>query len=114
MRSIPTNAYAPHVPRLTHRLLEWWRRPLRRAGTAQALAAMARAPQPGVSADELARVRARSAVIWGVGDRVLPLEDGRRTAAILHAPLWTIQGAGHLAPLSDPRPTARLIERLAR
>jgi pimeloyl-ACP methyl ester carboxylesterase len=53
-------------------------------------------------------------VIWGVGDRVLPLEDGRRTAAILHAPLWTIQGAGHLAPLSDPRPTARLIERLAR
>jgi pimeloyl-ACP methyl ester carboxylesterase len=49
MRSILRTAYAPHVPGLTHALSEWWRRPLRRPGTAQALASMARAPQPGVT-----------------------------------------------------------------
>jgi pimeloyl-ACP methyl ester carboxylesterase len=114
MRSILRTAYAPHVPGLTHRLIDWWRRPLRRAGTAQALAAMARAPQPGVTHAQLARVRVRSAVVWGAGDRVLPLEDGRRTAATLHAPLWVVPAAGHLAPISDPRPVARLILRLLR
>ena len=101
-------------PALTHRLIEWWRRPLRRPGTAQALAAMARAPQPGVTRAALAGLRVRSAVVWGAGDRVLPLEDGRRTAASLHAPLWIVPGAGHLAPISDPRPVARLILRLRR
>lgn len=50
-------------------------------------------------------------MIWGADDSVDSVTAGRRTAAILHAPLVLIPNVGHLSMLGDPRAVAAAIER---
>ena len=44
----------------------------------------------------------RSLVIWGAGDRMIPLETGRQMAAELGAPLVEVPHAGHMVVWEAP------------
>jgi pimeloyl-ACP methyl ester carboxylesterase len=52
-------------------------------------------------------------VVFGQHDTSVPVASGRRVAAILHAPMTVIPGAGHLTQITHPAAVAAVIERAA-
>jgi pimeloyl-ACP methyl ester carboxylesterase len=80
-------------------------------GTDAGLKQLAGGGIPGLTLDQLARLRVPRAVIWGADDTVDSVGSGRATAAALHTRLQTIPRAGHLSMLAQPRATARDILR---
>jgi hypothetical protein len=60
-------------------------------------------------------VRAPALVLWGRGDRIVPLSSGRQLAdAIPHARLVVLDDVAHCAMLEKPAETAALIIDFAR
>jgi pimeloyl-ACP methyl ester carboxylesterase len=60
-------------------------------------------------------VRAPALVLWGRGDRIVPLSSGRQLAdAIPHARLVVLDDVAHCAMLEKPADTAALILDFAR
>jgi pimeloyl-ACP methyl ester carboxylesterase len=114
MREIIRRAYSPDPVRVDGRELERWRRPLRVDGTEGALARMLSNGIQGLQPADLARVRVPATVVFGQHDSSVPVASGRRVAAILHAPLTIIPGAGHLSHISHPRAVAAVIARAAK
>ena len=58
----------------------------------------------------LGGVKTPTLVVWGRGDRVVPLECGERYArALLGARLHVVDGAGHFVDLEQPDTLARLV-----
>lgn len=106
------NAWGPHAPAFSHRVLAEFERPFRVAGTGDALLQLAGRGIPGVTAAGLARVRVPRAVVWGANDTVDSLASGRAAAAALHVRLDVIPHAGHVSMLVAPRAVAAAIARL--
>ncbi|MEZ5145137.1 MAG: alpha/beta hydrolase [Acidimicrobiales bacterium] len=48
-------------------------------------------------------------VVWGAGDPLFPIEQGRRTAELLHARFEVLDGVGHLPPAEAPDALADLL-----
>jgi len=48
-------------------------------------------------------------VVWGEGDPLFPVEQGRRTAELLHARFEVLAGVGHLPPAEAPDRLAELL-----
>jgi pimeloyl-ACP methyl ester carboxylesterase len=111
VRRIVSNALGP--ARTTHGEVEQFERPFRVDGTPSAIRAMIRGGIPGVSVDDLRRVRVRSLVVWGAKDTVDSVGAGRKTAGLLGAPFVLVPHAGHLSMLGNPAGVARAIERAA-
>ena len=103
--------YGPHRPRIDARELDRWRRPFRVEGTERALGVMASHAIPGLELAGLRAITTPSALIWGERDSSVSLAAGRRTAAVLAAPITVIPGAGHLSMLTDPLPFAAAVTR---
>lgn len=62
---------------------------------------------------ELAHIAARTAIVWGQQDRVIPLWVGRQLQqAIPGATLDVVAGGRHFTPEESPRPVADAIARL--
>jgi pimeloyl-ACP methyl ester carboxylesterase len=58
----------------------------------------------------LGGVRTPALVVWGRGDRVVPLECGERYArALPRARLDIVDGAGHFVELEQPEALARMV-----
>jgi pimeloyl-ACP methyl ester carboxylesterase len=113
LRTIIRQAYAPDHVRIDSRELERWRRPLRVDGTEGALAQMVGDGIQGLEPADLRRVRVPAVVVFGQHDTSVPVASGRRVAAILHAPMTVIPGAGHLTQITHPAAVAAVIERAA-
>ena len=111
MRRIIRQAYAPDPVHIDQAELERWRRPLRVDGTEGALATMLSNGIQGLQIADLARVRAPATVVFGQHDSSVPVSSGRRVAAVLHAPITIIPGAGHLSQVTHPRAVAAVIAR---
>ena len=62
-------------------------------------------------AKRLHRIRATTLILWGDQDRVVPASYAKRFAEAIagDTTLQTIKGAGHLADLDAPDPTASTI-----
>jgi pimeloyl-ACP methyl ester carboxylesterase len=58
------------------------------------------------------RVSVPSLVVWGSGDPLFPVEQGERTADLLHARLEVLDGVGHLPPAEAPDRVAELLQSL--
>ncbi len=52
-------------------------------------------------------VRCPVAVVWGEDDRLLPVDHGRRLAALFEVEVEVVAAAGHLVSLDDPAAVAR-------
>jgi len=64
-------------------------------------------------ASSLAAIVAPTAIVWGDGDRLMPISVARKlAAAIPHATLDIIPGARHFTPTEAPRPIADAIQSL--
>jgi pimeloyl-ACP methyl ester carboxylesterase len=103
------SAWGPQPPSFPHATLAQFERPFRVAGTLGELRTLMGRGLPGVSLEELGRIRIRRAVVWGSADTVDSISSGRATAAALGVPLERIPGAGHLSMLSRPSRVAELI-----
>ena len=58
--------------------------------------------------DRLYRVKAKTLILWGEADRLIPLEHGRLyERKIKGAKLSIVKGCGHLPPLENAEDTAR-------
>jgi pimeloyl-ACP methyl ester carboxylesterase len=65
---------------------------------------------PGISLDELKKIKVPRAVVWGADDHVDSVASGRATAAALGVTLELIPDAGHLSMLARPaRVAARIL-----
>ena len=58
------------------------------------------------------RVSVPSLVVWGSGDPLFPVAQGRRSADLLHARLEVLDGVGHLPPAEAPDRVADLLTSL--
>lgn len=105
------NAWGPDPPAPSHATLAQFERPFRVEGTEAALEELLAGGIPGLTLDQLSRVRVPRAVIWGADDTVDSVASGRTTATALHTRIQTIPGAGHLSMLARPRATADRILR---
>jgi pimeloyl-ACP methyl ester carboxylesterase len=114
MREIIRKAYSPDPVHIDGRELERWRRPLRVDGTEGALARMLSNGIQGLRLADLARVRVPATVVFGQDDTSVPVASGRRVAAVLHARMTIIPGAGHLAQITHPGAVAAVIARAAK
>ena len=114
MRRIIRQAYAPDPVHIDQAELERWRRPLRVDGTEGALATMLSNGIQGLQIADLARVRVPATVVFGQHDSSVPVSSGRRVAAVLHAPITIIPGAGHLSQVTHPRAVAAVIAHAAK
>jgi pimeloyl-ACP methyl ester carboxylesterase len=103
------NAWGPNPPAFSHATIAQFERPFRVSGTAAALRALVRSGLPGVSLGDLARIKARRAVVWGADDNVDSVSSGKASAAALGVPLELVHDAGHLSMLERPGQVARLI-----
>jgi pimeloyl-ACP methyl ester carboxylesterase len=103
------NAWGPNPPPTGHATLTQFERPFRVQGTEAAIKQFFAGDVPGLSLDQLARLRTPRAVIWGVNDTVDSLASGRATAAALRTRLQLIPRAGHRSMLAEPRALARRI-----
>jgi pimeloyl-ACP methyl ester carboxylesterase len=103
------NAWGPKPPSFPHTVLAQFERPFKVSGTAAELRQLISEGLPGVSLDDLAKIRTRRAVIWGADDNVDSVASGRASAAALGVRLQLVSGAGHLALLSSPSRVAELI-----
>jgi pimeloyl-ACP methyl ester carboxylesterase len=54
-----------------------------------------------------------SSVVWGAGDRLLPVEHGRRLADLLSAELEVVADSGHLVTIDQPGAVVVAARRLA-
>jgi pimeloyl-ACP methyl ester carboxylesterase len=108
------NAWGPNPPTFRHATLAQFERPFRVSGTAGELRKLVSRGLPGLSLDDLAKIRVPRAVIWGAHDDVDSVSSGRASARALGVRLSLVPGAGHLALLSSPARVARLILRAAR
>ena len=106
-------AYAPDPVHIGARELARWRRPLEVDGTEDALARMLSNGIQGLQMRDLARVRVPATVVFGQHDKSVPVASGRRVAAVLHAPMTIVPGAGHLSHITHPRAVAAVIARAA-
>jgi len=62
----------------------------------------------------LGGVRAPALVVWGRGDRIVPLECGEHYArALRQARLAVVEGAGHFVDMEQPEALARLVSEFA-
>jgi pimeloyl-ACP methyl ester carboxylesterase len=113
MREIIRKAYAPDPVHIDEAELQRWRRPLHVSGTESALAQMLSNGLQGLQLADLARVRVPATVVFGRNDSSVPVSSGRRIAAVLHAPITIIPGAGHLSQITHPRAVAAVIARAA-
>ncbi len=113
MRTIIRRAYSPDPVHIDRAELERWRRPLLVDGTEGALARMLSHGLQGLQLRDLARVRVPATVVFGGRDSSVPVSSGRRVAAVLHAPITIIPGAGHLSPITHARAVAAVIARAA-
>jgi pimeloyl-ACP methyl ester carboxylesterase len=68
----------------------------------------------GLRLADLARVHVPATVVFGQHDTSVPVSSGRRVAAVLHAPLTIVPGAGHLSHITHPRAVAAVISRAAK
>lgn len=105
------NAWGPSPPQSDHTTVAQFERPFRVQGTEAALKQLFAGGIPGLTLEQLARLRVPRAVIWGANDNVDSLTSGRVTAAALHTHLQTIPRAGHLSMLARPDATADRILR---
>ena len=48
-------------------------------------------------------------LLWGAEDRLVPLEEGKRLAEALAAPLTVLPGTGHCLPEEQPEALARAL-----
>jgi len=103
------SAWGPQPPAFPHATLAQFERPFRVAGTLGELRTLVGRGLPGVSLEELGRIRIRRAVVWGSADTVDSISSGRETATALGVPLERVPGAGHLSMLSKPAGVAGLI-----
>jgi pimeloyl-ACP methyl ester carboxylesterase len=103
------NAWGPNPPSFSHATIAEFERPFRVDGTDAALKQLAGGGIPGVTLQDLSRLRVRRAVIWGAEDTVDSVASGRTSAAALHTHLVAIPGAGHLSMLVRPGAVARQI-----
>lgn len=55
------------------------------------------------------RVDVPTLVVWGELDPLFPVEQGRRTAELLHARFEVLDGVGHLVPAEAPERLATLL-----
>jgi pimeloyl-ACP methyl ester carboxylesterase len=110
-RKLLANAYGPDHPPLDDALVQRWTRQLDAKGADHALETIAGRPSQGFSSAELRAMRIRATVVWGSHDGVDAVDEGRQTAADLHAPFVLIPGGGHLTMLTQPKLVARAIER---
>jgi pimeloyl-ACP methyl ester carboxylesterase len=53
-------------------------------------------------------------VVWGTGDRSVPMEDHVELARVMHGVLAPVDGAGHLPFLERPEEVAQIISNVAR
>jgi pimeloyl-ACP methyl ester carboxylesterase len=113
LRRIIREAYAPDPVHVDRRELERWRRPLEVDGTEGALARMLSNGIQGLKLSDLARVRVPATVVFGQHDSSVPVASGRRVAAVLHAPMTIVPGAGHLSHITHPQAVADAIARAA-
>ena len=67
----------------------------------------------GLGMNDLARVRVPATVVFGQHDGSVPVASGRRVAAVLHAPIPIVPGAGHLSHITHPQAVAAVIARAA-
>jgi pimeloyl-ACP methyl ester carboxylesterase len=114
MRKIIREAYSPDAVHIDRAELERWRRPLHVNGTEDALATMISNGIQGLQLGDLARVRVPATVVFGQHDGSVPVSSGRRAAAVLHAPITIVPGAGHLSHITHPRAVAAVIARAAK
>jgi pimeloyl-ACP methyl ester carboxylesterase len=113
LRRIIREAYAPDPVHLDARELARWRRPLEVDGTEDALARMLSNGTQGLRISDLARVRVPATVVFGQHDSSVPVASGRRVAAVLHASITIVPGAGHLSHITHPQAVAAVIARAA-
>ena len=113
MRTIIRQAYSPDPVHIDRAELQRWRRPLHVDGTEGALARMLSRGLQGLQPRDLARVRVPATVVFGERDSSVPVASGRRVAALLHAPITILPGAGHLTPITRPHAVAAVIARAA-
>ena len=109
-KKLLANAYGPSHPPLDHALVQLWTRQLDAKGADHALETVAGRKAQGFSRAELRGLHIRATVVWGGQDDVDGLNDGRGTAADLHARFVLIAGAGHLSMLTQPAAVAQAIE----
>jgi len=89
---------------------DWWD-PIRIPGTRRAVLALVRTKERGYE-DLLERIRARTLVVWGKEDHLLPASDGTRLASRIHgAELVVLPDAGHLPQEETPAAFARAVGR---
>jgi pimeloyl-ACP methyl ester carboxylesterase len=107
---IVRNAWGPRAPTLPHATLAEFERPFRVPGTATSLKVLVAHGLPGISLDELKKIKVPRAVVWGADDHVDSVASGRATAAALGVTLELIPDAGHLSMLARPaRVAARIL-----
>ncbi len=74
-----------------------YRAPLRVRGTAQGLVAMTTSPPDDDLAEGIPSITAPTLIIWGDGDRLIPLSTGERLHGLIPGSQWTVlPGCGHL------------------
>lgn len=79
-------------------------------GTSDALASMSATPGAATVPADLPRIGVPTLIIWGDGDQVTPLDEGRRLGeAIEGATVEVIPGAGHQPHRQEPAATAERI-----
>jgi pimeloyl-ACP methyl ester carboxylesterase len=103
------NAWGPKPAPTGHATVAQFERPFRVQGTDSALKQLVAGGIPGLTLQQLARLRVPRAVIWGAEDNVDSLASGRATAAALRTRLQLVPRSGHLSMLAAPRATAERI-----
>jgi len=90
-----------------------WMRLAHVTGTTDALIAMLttrrQTPDDANLPQRLSKITARSLVIWGGNDTVVPVTDGDRLALALKSTIAIVAGAGHLPYLDQPEKVAQRI-----
>lgn len=117
IRRVYGSQCGPSCPKLDAAGVDEWRRPLQVAGAEGALWSMLSEGVPGLSADQVARLRGidiPKSVVFGAQDDVFSRTTPQETAARIGAPPPTlIPAAHHLALLSAPTAVAAAVEALA-
>jgi pimeloyl-ACP methyl ester carboxylesterase len=106
------NAWGPKPPKFSHATLAQFERPFQVAGTAAGMRTLFGHGVPGVTREDLSKIRVPRAVIWGAEDTVDSIGSGRASAASLGVSLELVPRAGHLSMLANPARVADLILRL--
>ena len=123
MRLLPSNALLSMVRRdllrgyedshRAARSVELYLRPFSGADGREALKAHLRGGITPGDAPRLSKIRVPTAIVWGGGDRAIPLATGSRLRdAVPGAQLEVVEGARHYTPEEAPREIADAIQRL--